>query len=93
VSKICVNAKREAEPIRLQYMTTPSSASIDGFYTMATGLTQTTGVTQSASDVPANGSNAFFIRQTARWHRLKFNFTGLCRVAGYKVPLSEAGKR
>jgi hypothetical protein len=93
VSKICVNAKREAEPIRLQYMTTPSSASIDGFYTMATGLTQTTGVTQSASDVPANGSNAFFIRQTARWHRLKFNFTGLCRVAGYNVPLAEAGKR
>lgn len=93
VSKVCVNDRKEAEPIRLRYMTTPSSASIDAFYSMATGLTVTTGVTQSASDVPANGSNAFTIRQTARWHRLKFNFTGLCRISGYNVPISESGKR
>ena len=77
----------------LRYKTTPISASIDGFYTMATGLGQTTGLNQSAFDVPAVGLNKFTIRQTARWHRLKFNFTGDCRVIGYDVPLIPAGKR
>jgi hypothetical protein len=93
VSKLCVNERKVSEPVRLQYMTQPTSASVDAFYSMATGGTQTTGVAQSAYDVPATGLNAFMIRQTARWHRIKFNFTGLCRVSGYKIPINEAGKR
>jgi hypothetical protein len=78
---------------RLRYMTQPSSASISAFYSMATGITVGTGPVQSAYDVPANGANVFPIRQTARWHRMKFNFTGNCKVVGYQVSLNPAGKR
>lgn len=77
----------------LRYMTTPSSASVDAFSTMATGLSQTTGPSQSAYDVPANGSNQFPLRQTGRFHRLKFNFTGNVKVVGFDVALKPAGKR
>jgi hypothetical protein len=78
---------------RLRYMQQPSSASLAAFYSMATGGSVTTGPTQSAYDVPSNGSNVFPIRQTGRWHRLKFNFTGDCKVIGYRVKQSSAGKR
>jgi hypothetical protein len=78
---------------RLRYMTQPTTASISAFYSMATGGSVTTGPTQSAYDVPANGSNVFPIRQTGRWHRLKFNFTGTCKVVGYRVNQISAGRR
>jgi hypothetical protein len=78
---------------KLQYMTTPTSASLNVFGSMATGLTVTAGDMQDAYDIPANGSNSFPIRQTAKWHRLKFNFTGNVRVTGYDVLLTPAGKR
>lgn len=77
----------------LRYMTTPTSASISAFSSMATGGGVTAGDAQSAYDVPAIGLNQFPLRQTARWHRLKFSFTGACEVAAYDVPLNEAGKR
>jgi hypothetical protein len=78
---------------KLQYMTPPSSASMNAFSSMATGMSVTAGDLQSAYDVPANGSNSFPLRQTAKWHRLKFNFTGNVRVTGYDVPLTPAGRR
>lgn len=78
---------------RLRYMTKPTTASLSAFSSMATGVSVTTGDMQSAYDVPANGDNSFPLRQTARWHRLKFNFTGPCRVVGYDVPLIPAGNR
>ena len=78
---------------QLQYMTQPASASLAAFYSMATGGGQGTGDIQSAFDVPAVGSNFFPLRQTARLHRLKFNFTGLCRVVSYDAPLQPAGMR
>lgn len=78
---------------RLQYMTQPTSASMSAFGSMATGGVPTAGASQSAYDVPANGLNRFPLRQTARWHRLQFNFTGPCRVNAYRVPISPAGKR
>jgi hypothetical protein len=77
----------------LQYMVTPSSASLNAFTSMATGLTVTSGDAQSAYDVPATGLNKFYLRATARWHRLKFNFTGSVKVASYDVPLKTAGAR
>ena len=77
----------------LRYMQTPTSASVSAFYSMATGGSVGTGVVQSAYDVPSNGSNIFPLRQTARWHRLKFSFVGDCKVAGYSVPLKPAGRR
>jgi hypothetical protein len=78
---------------RLQYMDAPSSAAMSAFSSMATGGLVTAGATQSAYDVPANGSNAFPLRQTARWHRLMFSFTGSTRVSRYRVPLETAGIR
>jgi hypothetical protein len=78
---------------KLQYMTTPTSASMNAFSSMATGLTVTAGDLQNAYDIPATGFNSFPLRQTAKWHRLKFNFTGNVRVAAYDVPLTPAGKR
>ena len=78
---------------RLQYMTTPASASMSAFSTMATGLNTSAGDMQSAHDIPSNGSNVFPLRQTARWHRLKFNFTGNVKVVSYNVPLKQAGNR
>jgi len=78
---------------RLQYMAKPSSAAMSAFYSMATGGNQGVGDMQSAYDVPANGDNVFPLRQTARWHRLKFSFTGACKVSGYDVPLMPAGTR
>lgn len=78
---------------RLQYTVQPTSATMSAFGSMATGGGVTSGDTQSAYDVPANGQNLFPLRQTARWHRLKFSFTGEARVAGYNVPLKRAGSR
>lgn len=78
---------------RLRYMNQPSSASISAFYSMATGGPVSTGDIQSAYDVPANGDNRFTLRQTARWHRLKFSFTGTTKVVGYDVPLIPMGRR
>jgi hypothetical protein len=78
---------------QLQYVTTPQTASMAAFYTMAIGLNQNTGLVESAFDVPSSGSNFFPLRQTARWHRLKFNFTGDCEVASYNAPLQPAGIR
>jgi hypothetical protein len=78
---------------RLRYMTQPTTASLSAFYSMATSLNVTTGPTQSAYDVPSNGSNVFPVRQTGRWHRMQFNFTGLPKVVAYQISLSPAGKR
>jgi hypothetical protein len=77
----------------LQYMQTPSTASIYPYYSMATGLVQSQSDTQSAYDYPGSGKNIFKLRQTGRWHRLKFAFTGGVKVTGYNVPLKTAGAR
>ena len=82
------------EEVTLRYMTTPTTASISAFSSMATGGVPSVGPTQSAYDVPANGKNKFQLRQTARWHRTQYNFTGPCEVVGYGVTgIRPAGKR
>ena len=77
----------------LRFMTTPASSALSGFSSMATGLNQTTNDSIASFDIPGNGSNMFSLRQTARWHRLKFSFTGGPKVTGYDVPLTPAGSR
>lgn len=72
--------------VDLRYMTTPTSANISLFYSMATGGVPLIGPTQSAYDLPGIGLNKFKFKQTARWHRSQFNFTGACRVSGYQIP-------
>lgn len=78
---------------RLRYVTKPVTASLSAFYSMATGGGINTGPTQSTFDVPSNGGNVFPLRQTARWHRLKFTFQGVCKVIGYQATMTPAGKR
>lgn len=73
------------DEVSLRYMTTPTSASVSAYYSMATGGVPSVGPSQSASDVPASGGNKFKLRQTARWHRLQFNFSGATRVVGYEA--------
>lgn len=77
----------------LRYMTQPASSSVSAFYNMATGIGVSSGPMQGSYDSPGDGSNRFPLRQTARWHRLKFNFTGAVEVSGYRVALTPAGKR
>jgi len=77
----------------LRYMVEPDSSTCSAFSSMATGGGLTTGPTQNAYDVPANGSNRFPMRQTGRWHRLQFSFTGNCKTTGYLPNLVPAGRR
>jgi hypothetical protein len=78
----------------LRYAVRPSTATVTAYYSMATGATPSTGLTISAYDVPAAADNKFKLRQTARFHRLQFNFTGSCSVTGYNVDrLQPAGGR
>lgn len=80
--------------VSLRYMTAPTTASTSAYYSMATGGNPSVGLTQSAYDVPANGSNKFKFRQTARFHRIQFNFTGAVKVVGYEATkLMPAGTR
>ena len=79
---------------RLQYMVAPTSSSLSAYSHMATSnsLTSLPG-SFTSYDVPGNGKNIFPLRQSGRWHRLVFSFTGLVKVVGYDVPLKQAGNR
>jgi len=78
---------------KLRYMTTPITSSISAYSSMATGGSVNINMTQSAYDIPAAGGNRFTFRQTARWHRLQFSFTGNCKVVGYDASPVPAGRR
>ena len=39
------------------------------------------------------GNNKYDIRQSGRWHRFSFLFTGSHEVSAIDVPLKRAGKR
>jgi hypothetical protein len=77
----------------LQYMETPTTASIYPYTSMATGMPLTSLSGQPAYDLPSIGKNIFKLRQTARWHRLTFAFAGGVKVTSYDVPLKTAGSR
>lgn len=74
--------------VRLRYSTLPAAASVQG-YTKAV-----------SSDAPASAAAAgpiadgkFDCRQSARWHRFEFSFTGDVEFAGLKLDISSAGMR
>jgi hypothetical protein len=78
----------------IRYGTRPTTATVTAYYSMATGATPSTNFTISAYDIPSSADNKFKFRQTARFHRLQFNGTGNCSVAGYSVDkLAPAGNR
>lgn len=79
--------------LTLRYMQSPTSATINGFTSMATGGVPRTGATQSAYDVPAQALNRFRLRQTARWHQLQPNFVGDVEVTHYDPHVQQIGVR
>lgn len=73
--------------IRLRYATAPSSATAQVSYQMNSGSGFTVGATGSMND------GKFDARQTARWHKAKFDFTGAVKVTGMHAEFKPAGQR
>jgi hypothetical protein len=73
--------------IRLRYAVAPQAASAQTFLQMNSGVGFTAGANGSVLD------GKFDLRQSARWHRATFNFTGPVRVTGMDADLSAAGGR
>ena len=69
----------------------PTTASIQGYYSIWMRNSATTGPTATASDDPGSGKARFTIRQSGRWHNLVFNLTGPYRVVGFDVKLTPVG--
>jgi hypothetical protein len=74
-------------PIRLRYAMAPSAASVQTFTQMNSGI----GFTAAASGVVLDGK--FDVRQSARWHRATFTFTGPVRVTHMDAKAVAAGER
>lgn len=73
--------------IRLRYATAPESASVQISLQQNSG----TGFTNSGAGEVLDGK--FDVRQTARWHKASFSFTGPVRVTHMDATLSPAGMR
>ncbi len=74
--------------VRLRYSTLPTSASVQG-YTKA--VSSDAPAAAAASGNLADGK--FDCRQSGRWHRFKFTFSGNVEFAGIKLDASTAGMR
>lgn len=73
--------------IRLRYAIAPGSASVQTFIQMNSG----TGFAAAASGAVLDGK--FDLRQSARWHKATFSFTGPVRVTHMDADLAPAGGR
>lgn len=73
--------------IRLRYASAPTSASVQTFIQMNSGI----GFTAAASGSVLDGK--FDLRQSARWHRATFSFNGPVRVTHMDADLAPAGGR
>lgn len=73
--------------IRLRYALAPLTASAQTFTQMNSGV----GFTASAAGAVLDGK--FDMRQSARWHKATFSFTGPVRVTHMDADLSPAGGR
>lgn len=73
--------------IRLRYARAPTSASVQTLIQMNSG----TGFTAAATGSVLDGK--FDLRQSARWHKAIFSFTGPVRITGMDADLSPAGGR
>lgn len=72
---------------RLRFITEPTSASVAGYIKAAGGKPLSVGGSGSLDD------GKFDIRQSARWHRLAFSFTGAVEVDALAVDTVAAGTR
>lgn len=73
--------------IRLRYAMAPLAASVQAFTQMNSGV----GFTASASGAVLDGK--FDLRQSARWHKAVFSFTGPVRVTHMDAELVASGGR
>lgn len=73
--------------IRLRYATAPATASVQTLIQMNSG----TGFTVAATGSVLDGK--FDLRQSARWHKAIFSFTGPVRITGMDADLLPAGGR
>lgn len=72
---------------RLRFLQTPSLATVQGFTKRVAGDTLTNGASGTLND------GGFDIRQSGRWHRLAFTFTGPVTVNGIRLDAVKAGLR
>jgi hypothetical protein len=73
--------------IRLRYARAPQSASVQTFVQMNSGVGFTAGDSGSVLD------GKFDVRQSARWHKATFTFTGPVRVTHMDADIAPAGRR
>jgi hypothetical protein len=73
--------------VRLRHSDAPTSASMTHSYASNPGGTYTTGSTSSVDD------GKFDALKSARWHRLRWDFTGDVEVSGYTVDVVPQGTR
>lgn len=75
--------------VRLRYAAgkAPTTAMATAFNKMNSGDSYASG----PSITQANGK--FDLRQSAKWHKARFDFTGTCRVTGIDPKLQQAGRR
>lgn len=81
------------DEIRLRYATVPTTAQAVGYTLDEAADSADIQLTQASSDIPASAKNKFDLRQCGRFHRVKFNFTGPCRVVGKQPRIQSAGGR
>lgn len=73
--------------IRLRYAIAPQSATVQASTAMGSGEDYVAGSSGSAND------GKFDVRQSARWHKATFTFTGLVRITHMDAELKAAGGR
>lgn len=71
--------------VKARYLTSPTSASLVNYYRMNLGDALTTDATTSQS------SSRFDFIRSARWHRLRFDFTGDVELPGFEIDLTRDG--
>lgn len=71
--------------VRPRFITTPSSASMEYFYSNTNADTFTQGTTVNMAN------NVFDMIWSARWHKLKFTFNGTMKILGFKPEIEADG--
>lgn len=79
--------------MRLRYQIAPATAQATGYTLDEAGDTASTVATIASSDSPFVTMNKFDLRQRAKFHRVKFDFTGTTRVIGKQPTILPAGGR
>lgn len=73
--------------VRPRYSTAPTTASVTNYHKADAGDALTLGDTMDADD------GKFDVLQSARWHRVKFDWTGDVEVSGMNADMQREGER